>query len=114
MGYILRYQPKDANDAIYYYGAKDSYQILNLDTIHPDNLQYGGKMVHFNEPITLQSGEEIAISLFWKWVEIDRESDRLDTLIGNQAALSAYDETINDKYNLFVGVHYKLNLTCTE
>lgn len=114
MGYILKYQPKDSVDAIYYYGAKDKYQILNLDTTHPDDLQYGGKKIHFKEPIVLQSGEEIAISLFWKWVEIDYESDRLDTLIGNQASLSAYDQTINDQYDLFIGVDYKLDSTCTK
>lgn len=114
MGYILRYQPKDAVDPIYYYGSKDQYQVLNLDTIHPESPQYTGKRINFKESILLKSGEEIAISLFWKWVEIDRASDRLDTLIGNQAALSATDQTINDQYHLAVGVHYKLNLACTK
>lgn len=114
MGYILRYQPKNTADAIYYYGTKDNYQILNLDTIHPEDIQYNGKKINFKDPIVLKSGKEIAISLFWKWVEIDNASDRLDTLIGNQAAHSVYDETINDKYDLSVGVHYKLDLTCTK
>lgn len=111
MGYIIQYRPLDKNNAKYYYGGENQYKILNKD-ISPISDNYNGKDIEFDEKITLKSKEEVAISLFWKWVEIDNESDKLDTMIGNQAAASKYDETINDKYRLFVGLNFENNSSC--
>lgn len=113
MGYILQHRPLQSNDIRYHYGAFDQYKILNHD-VDPTSSIYQGKMIPFSSPITVKRGEEVPITLFWKWVEIDSTTDELDTLIGNQASLSQYDETINDKYHLSVALHFKENVTCSK
>jgi len=87
MGYILQHRPLQSNDIRYHYGAFDQYKILNHD-VDPTSSTYQGRMIPFSSPITLKRGEEVPITLFWKWVEIDSATDELDTLIGNQASLS--------------------------
>ena len=52
----------------------------------------------------MNPGDEISITIFWKWVEIDEESDKVDTKIGEYSAENA--GTINDKYSLAVGIIY--------
>lgn len=111
MGYIIQYRPSDKDNAQYYYGGENQYKILNKD-VSPLMPNYEGKIITFNDKITIQSNEEIAISLFWKWVEIDKDSDKLDTMIGNQAAASRFDNTINDKYRLFVGLNFENSNSC--
>lgn len=111
MGYIIQYRPLDENNAKYYYGGENQYKILNKD-VSPTSENYEGKTIDFDQKITVKSQEEVAISLFWKWVEIDSESDKLDTMIGNQAAKSKFDETINDKYRLYVGLNFENNSSC--
>lgn len=106
MGYIVQYRPVDKDNASYYYGSENNYQILNKD-VNPNILGYQGKDIQFADEITLKPGEETSISLFWRWVEIDSKSDIVDTKIGNIAANSKYDETINDKYKLSVGLQFR-------
>ncbi len=113
MGYILQHRPLDSDSIRYHYGEFDQYQILNHD-VDPTVANYKGKKIQFSSPIVLQRGEEIPITLFWKWVEIDSTTDKLDTLIGNQAFLSQYDESLNDKYHLSVALHFKENLKCSK
>ena len=52
----------------------------------------------------MDPSEEIVISLFWKW---DDSNDEVDTLIGNQAAETLRDQSINDKYGLSIGLHFE-------
>lgn len=60
--------------------------------------------ISFGDGISMNAGDQISITIFWKWVEIDDESDKVDTKIGEYA----YENkgTINDKYSLAVGVIY--------
>jgi len=111
MGYMIQYRPADKDNVKYYYGQNNQHKILNKD-VSPLLPNYDGKTIDFDEKITLQPQEEIALSLFWKWVEIDSNSDRLDTMIGNQVAKSKYDDTINDKYRLFVGLNFNMGSSC--
>ncbi len=111
MGYIVRHIPALGKEAYYYYGNLDQYQVLNYD-VDPTLPNYKGKKINFNQPITLKKGEEAPITIFWKWVEMDSESDKLDTLIGNQAAQAKFDETLNDRYFLSVALHFKTNKIC--
>ncbi len=60
--------------------------------------------ISFDEGISMNPGDEISITIFWKWVEIDEESDKVDTKIGEYSAENA--GTINDKYSLAVGIIY--------
>ena len=55
----------------------------------------------------MKPGEEIIISIFWKWEE---KNDELDTLIGNQSAEAASDDTLNDKYSLSIGIDFTKEL----
>lgn len=111
MGYIIKYVPKKITEkTIYYYGNENSYKILNKD-VDPRSENYNGKQIDFKNnkgEITLKPKEKVAISILWKWVEIDEESDKLDTLIGNQASSSKDDETLNDKYKLSVGLDLEI------
>ena len=53
------------------------------------------------------SNKELEITIHWEWTfYIDDKNDRIDTVIGNQAAASANDKTINDLYKLKVGIKY--------
>lgn len=58
--------------------------------------------VEFDTPISLKSGDQISMTIFWKWVEVD---DAADTAIGEYAATDGAD--INDKYSLSVGIIYE-------
>jgi len=91
MGYIIKWEPAEiSKSTVYYYGKQEDYKILNKD-IDPRSVNYLGKQINFkdkNAEITLMPKESAAISILWKWVEIDDESDKLDTKIGNQAAES--------------------------
>lgn len=118
MGYIIKYSPPSiTKETIYYYGKENNYKILNKD-VDPRNINYKGKQINFKDykgEITLKSKEKVTIPLLWKWVEIDEESDKLDTLIGNQAADSEYDETLNDKYKISIGLDIEIyNNKCNQ
>lgn len=111
MGYIIKYiPPQTSKNTIYYYGKENDYKVLNHD-IDPRSSNYKGKIISFkdqNEEITLAPKQEVSMSILWKWVEIDEKSDELDTMIGNQAAESKFDETINDKYKISVGLNIEI------
>jgi len=111
MGYIIKWEPAEiSKSTVYYYGKQEDYKILNKD-IDPRSVNYLGKQINFkdkNAEITLMPKESAAISILWKWVEIDDESDKLDTKIGNQAAESEFLETLNDKYKLSVGLDMEI------
>ena len=118
MGYIIKYSPPSiTKETIYYYGKENNYKILNKD-VDPRNINYKGKQINFKDykgEITLKSKEKVTIPLLWKWVEIDEDSDKLDTLIGNQAADSEYDETLNDKYKISIGLDIEIyNNKCNQ
>lgn len=57
-----------------------------------------------NEQIELEAGDQISITIFWKWVEVD---DDADTAIGEHAALKWENSSINDMYSLYVGLIYE-------
>lgn len=108
MGYIIKYSASESNDWTYYYGSTgDQYTILHAS---PGAIQTDAESFKENiefkkqEMIELNPDEEIVISLFWKW---DDSDDALDTAIGNQAAKKSYDQTINDKYGLSLGIHFE-------
>lgn len=111
MGYIIKYSDVNSNDWTYYYGETDSkYWILHSrpDTIKLSDDQFKSEIT-FNDSnlIDMEPNDEIAISVFWKWEEVD---DDLDTAIGNHAALKITDETINDMYGLSIGVNFETKL----
>lgn len=116
MGYII----KDAYNN-YHYGASNSYDVLNKT----------GNVINWNgnhneddftfDPATNNdttigpkgaNNDELEITIHWKWVEFDDYSDKVDTLIGNQAAEKLTDSSINDLYKLYVGI--KLDVIRTE
>lgn len=108
MGYIVKYSASDSNDWNYYYGeSNDRYWILHstkgtvalTDNSFKSDIAFPEK-----QRISMNPGDEIVISLFWKW---DDSNDELDTLIGNQAAESLHDSSINDKYGLSIGIHFE-------
>ncbi len=111
MGYIIKYSPPEINKGtIYYYGNSNNYKILNKD-VDPRSVNYKGKQINFIDyqgEITLKANEKVSIPILWKWVEIDEDSDKLDTLIGNVAYDSQFDETLNDKYKLSVGLDLEI------
>lgn len=108
MGYIIKYSPSDSNDWTYYYGDKnDKYWILNSSngTIRNGDQKFKTDIVfQDNKKIKIKPKEEIVISIFWKWEEVN---DQLDTLIGNHAAKKLQDNTINDLYGLTVGINFE-------
>lgn len=58
--------------------------------------------IKFDEAISMKSGDQISITIFWKWVGDD---DEADTAIGEYVANEG--ASINDKYALSVGVIYE-------
>lgn len=111
MGYIVMHRPLNKDNAVYSYGNDKDYKVLNQD-IDPNSINYRGKEIILNEPIVLKPQEEANISLFWKWVEEnDKESndvgsDDVDTAIGNLAADKRNNNSINDLYELAVGINF--------
>lgn len=108
MGYIIKYSASESNDWTYYYGASnDQYTILHSAN---GSVKLGDEsfktdiMFKEGEKIEVDPSEEIVISLFWKW---DDSNDEVDTLIGNQAAETLRDQSINDKYGLSIGLHFE-------
>ena len=61
----------------------------------------------FDTPISLNEGDQISITIFWKWVEVD---DIADTTIGEYVTNEG--ASINDKYSLSVGIIYEANNSC--
>lgn len=108
MGYIVMYRPQNSSNALYYYGGENDYKILNED-VNPNDINYKGKTITLGSGIKVESGKEIAISLFWKW---DDKNDSVDTLIGDQAADSRFDSNINDDYSLYVSLKYTSDNKC--
>lgn len=108
MGYIIMHRPQDSSNASYYYGGENNYKILNED-VNPNDINYKGKTISLGNGIKVESGKEVAISLFWKW---DDKNDSVDTLIGNQAADSKFDSNINDDYSLYVSLKYISDNKC--
>ena len=129
MGYMVHYNEIRRADGTYTAVEKDlfgqksnnDYWILNqkYDTIHNEVTYLDSNQekqtldtenrvnITFDEEINLNSGDQISITIFWKWVEVD---DVADTTIGNYAAED--DNSINDKYGLYVGLVYSPNNTC--
>ncbi len=108
MGYII----KDAHNN-YHYGSSNAYEVLNktgnvIDW--PGN--HNEADFTFNPATNADTtigpkgtkNDELEITIHWKWVEFDDYSDRVDTLIGNQAAAKLIDDSINDLYTLYVGI----------
>lgn len=113
MGYMVRYSP-ESNDTTYYYGnTNEEYWILhNKNSVALSDQTYRADISFNDKKIEIEPGQEIALTLFWKWEELD---DELDTLIGNQAAGKLIDSSLNDKYNLSVGIHFETqNKTCVD
>lgn len=116
MGYIIKYSPSESNNWTYYYGNKnDEYWILHSTTgteqLSDQSFQTKIKFKD-NEKISMKPGEEIVISVFWKWEE---KNDDLDTLIGNQSAEATYNENLNDKYSLSIGIDFTKEMkACTK
>ena len=108
MGYIIMHRPQDSSNASYYYGGENNYKILNED-VNPNDINYKGKTISLGNGIKVESGKEVAISLFWKW---DDKNDSVDTLSGNQAADSKFDSNINDDYSLYVSLKYISDNKC--
>jgi len=129
MGYIVHYNeiryktPVDGKDYERiekdYVGKKadKNYWILNQNYGIMNEVSYLGSDgqkaildnvnradISFGDGISMNPGDEISITIFWKWVEIDEESDKVDTKIGEYSAENA--GTINDKYSLAVGIIY--------
>ncbi len=92
MGYIVKY----GNN--YLMGASEKYAVLNQQKKDAD----GYTTYTFNEPITAlkHKGNEIMITIHWKWVEID---DEADSKIGQYVANT--EET--DYYNLQFGINFE-------
>lgn len=111
MGYIIKYSDTDSNDWTYYYGDTNSrYWILNSrpDTIKTPDGNFKSEIVFKdNEKIEMDPNENIAISIFWKWEEVN---DSLDTLIGNYAAKKLNDQSINDMYGISIGINFEAKL----
>ena len=102
MAYSVLYKDKA------FYGTESRYELLNkgkkgaLANITLPDIPLMGKKT---------TSDEIGIQLKWKWVEEEegyKTSDVLDTLIGNKAAASATNTSINDLYKLRVGVRYTI------
>lgn len=116
MGYIVRSDYNDASIDNYLYGASNKYRILhdygtNQNAPKP-NYTYREEFAFdasTEDTMTLPAGsnKELEITIHWEWAfYIDNKNDRIDTAIGNQAAASATDKTLNDLYKLKVGIKY--------
>lgn len=110
MGYIIK---DSANN--FHYGKSNTYDILNNTAAIKDWANNHNETTITFDPSTNANttigpkgsiNDELEITIHWKWVEIDDNSDKLDTLIGNQAAAKLQDESINDLYTLFVGINF--------
>jgi len=110
MGYIIK---DSANN--FHYGKSNTYDILNNTAAIKDwKNNHNETKITFDPSTNVNTTigpkgsakDELEITIHWKWVEIDENSDKLDTLIGNQAAAKLQDESINDLYTLFVGIDF--------
>jgi hypothetical protein len=116
MGYIVRSDYADASVNNYLYGASNKYTILHNDGVNqnvPKPLYTYRKELVFDEStkntmnLPAGSNKELEITIHWEWAfYIDDKNDKIDTAIGNQAAASAIDKTLNDMYKLKVGIKY--------
>lgn len=124
MGYIIRSDYNDASVNNYLYGASNDYRILhnygmNQNAPIPTYTyrEEFGFDASTKDTMTLPAGsnKELEITIHWEWAfYIDDKNDRIDTAIGNQAAASATDKTLNDLYKLKVGIKYDVeNKVCT-
>ncbi len=131
MGYMIHYNEIRRTDGTYeepkkdFFGVKGNseYWILNkkYDIIHSevtylDSTQTKQTLdtdnrtdIKFDEEIELHEGDQISMTIFWKWVE---EDDTADTMIGEYAAQN--NNSINDKYGLSVGLIYQPMDVCPE
>ncbi len=131
MGYRVRYNEIRRADGTSYeakgdilFGEKNSedYWILNqkYGIIKHDKVTYLDENktekeldtenradILFDTPISLNEGDQISITIFWKWVEVD---DIADTTIGEYVTNEG--ASINDKYSLSVGIIYEANNSC--
>lgn len=108
IGYVIKDGSLNQN---YHYHNNHDYMILNSSAIEKDWASSYNKTKFDFDPATstdttIKAGETLDLVLLWKWVEIDSNSDKLDTLIGNIAASKLEDETINDLYTIHIGIHY--------
>ena len=100
MGYVLR-KTNEGKDA-YYFGNVDDYKILNSYT-SPENRIYNlndtytsYKDISLND-IEIDVGEEIELSILWKWV--DHEQDY---------KIGRYVIDHNDTYYLTISINYEV------
>ena len=119
MGYNVRYAPTGSSLGYhYYYGShRDDvmkYKVLNLDV--PVSSKYNKKEILFPSDALIpiyndisKGQQEIEITLFWKWVDNQTDTDDnlgnadfIDTLIGNSAT------DINNKYALTLSFDYRI------
>ena len=127
MGYIINSDYDNLNVNNFLYGESNKPTILYKDPYAVDRNAPLPLYTHRREfsfdpstktTMTLPAGSNkiVEITIHWEWIfEIDDFNDKVDTAIGNQAAASAKDETINDKYKLKVGIIFDaINKACTS
>lgn len=125
MGYIIRSDYNDASIDNYLYGASNKYRILHdygtNQNVPKPNYTYReefGFDATTEDTMTLPAGsnKELEITIHWEWAfDLGSTEDKIDTAIGNQAAASATDKTLNDLYKLKVGIKYDVeNEVCTS
>lgn len=108
IGYVVKDLSKNQN---FHFHNNHDYKILNTYATDKHwNENWNKIKFDFDastaSDTTIKAGEELDFILLWKWVEIDKNSDKIDTLIGNQAANKLEDPNLNDMYRLYIGIHY--------
>lgn len=110
MGYII----KDALNN-YHYGLSNKYDVLNQSASIKDWVANHNETIITFDPATNNdttigpkgsANDELEITIHWKWVEYDAYSDKVDTLIGNEAAGMNDKKEVNDLYTLYVGINF--------
>lgn len=108
MGYVIKYTKRSDDTWKYFYGGTNNkFDVLNRDNessranngVRTENsITLPNNTSSSKESIELTPGEEVAISILWKWVEIDTASDKLDTKIGNITSDQDYSIMVGFKY----------------
>lgn len=109
MGYIIKHSDN------FLYGASKDYIILHTDNLTSPIVkdETYRRVINFN-PITVNTDSTLPteITIHWEWAfDLGSLEDKIDTAIGNQAAASTTNNTLNDMYQLKVGIKYKVKKT---
>ena len=102
MGYVI----KEASESKYYYGASNTYEILNKDNLTSAKVYDNTRDVYSMtreislENKELENNEEMELSLLWKWVDDNNNDYKIGNYVNDNPTKDIYYITISFKFKI--------------